>query len=376
MKTHHYVQSERCNLKCTYCNVDTLNKHKHTYDDFLGYYNTHIKPNDEHYNFDIFGGEPFMILDEDIILQMVELLEQDDNCKAIRITTNGTYFSELVLQIICKPKVEITISFDGMFQENNRKGYYGRQFDTTVRLISFLKANKRYFKIHSMVVGSMFDIEARLEEQYDFNTMQIFYEEKNNLLINQYNFTQKLLNVKEKDCKIDFEIVRDIGIWKPIQSIRFLTAYKRYIEFLDEKINKNIFKTFDDIDGLYSSYMSALIERSNNKQYTRPTCGVDTGKHTSFFKNEVIPCERFTRHPQALINLGDEEFMSELLSDCYNCNIFHLCNKGCIYEQIVNKQVIVELCDIYKGMFKIVQERFGYLGQQKLKLFYGDTNGK
>ena len=68
--------------------------------------------------------------------------------------------------------------------------------------------------------------------------------------------------------------------------------------------------------------------------------------------------------------------MSELLSDCYNCNIFHLCNKGCIYEQIVNKQVIVELCDIYKGMFKIVQERFGYLGQQKLKLFYGDTNGK
>ena len=55
MKTHHYVQSEKCNLKCTYCNVDTLNKHKHTYDDFLGYYHTYIKPNDEPYNFDIFG---------------------------------------------------------------------------------------------------------------------------------------------------------------------------------------------------------------------------------------------------------------------------------------------------------------------------------
>lgn len=376
MKTHHYVQSEMCNLKCTYCNVDTLNKHKHTYDDFLGYYHTYIKPNDEPYNFDIFGGEPFMILEEYIALQIVEYLEKDDNCKAIRITTNGTYFSELVLQIICKPKVEITISHDGMFQENNRIGYYSRQFDTTKRLIGFLKANKRHFKIHSMIVGSMFDIKVSNEDQLDFNTMQIFYEEKNKLLINQYNFIQKLFDLDEKDCKIDFELVRDNGTWTYIQALRFTNAYKRYVEFLDTKIQKKVFKTFNDIDGLYSSYMSALIERSQNTQYTRPTCGVDTGKHTSFFKDEVIPCERFARHPYALMDLEDEDFMEELFNDCYKCSIFHLCNKGCIYEQIVNKQVIGVLCDIYKGMFKIVKERFGHLGQEKLKLFYGDKNGK
>ena len=372
MKTHHYVQSEMCNLKCTYCNVDTKNKHKHSFDDFLDYYSNYVQPANEEYQFDIFGGEPFMILEEHLVLQIVEFLEKDDNCKAIRITTNGSYFSELILQIICKPKVEITISFDGIFQEQNRIGYYSRQLDTTKRLIGFLVANKRYFKIHSMLTGSMFDVVS-----VPVGSPRIPFSDKYNLLINQYQYIQQVLKVSEDVCKIDFEIVRDIGTWDLIQIRRFLESFDRYSTFLTDKIKQNKFKSFDDVDSLFTQYVSAFIEAVQNSNYQRPTCGVDTGKHTSFFQNRVIPCERFARTPEDLDTLNNPSKMKKIFDNCESCSIREMCNRGCIYEHVKNKGLLHELCIIYKGMFTTVQKHMLYDQEHTiLKLFHGDKNGK
>jgi len=130
---------------------------------------------------------------------------------------------------------------------------------------------------------------------------------------------------------------------------------------------------FSEIDSLYTSYASALIESAINKDYQRPTCGVNTGKHQTYFKNKMIQCERFERYQPAQEYLYITSKFEKLYNKCNSCGVRQVCNRGCIYETILNKQPIDEICYIIKESFKIVKESFELQGGlEVIKLFKGE----
>ena len=139
---YHYVLSEKCNMNCTYCNVDKQSKLYSTIEDFNNYYST---INDLEFDFDIFGGEPFLYLD--IVNHIVNELTADRRCRSINITTNGTITNPMVRQISKNSKVHLTISYDGMDQITNRgiepnKEFYISAQEMQKRLNAFaLKQN-------------------------------------------------------------------------------------------------------------------------------------------------------------------------------------------------------------------------------------------
>jgi sulfatase maturation enzyme AslB (radical SAM superfamily) len=43
------------------------------------------------------------------------------------------------------------------------------------------------------------------------------------------------------------------------------------------------------------------------------------------------------------------------MPECQTCEVKNYCKKGCLFEQIKNQGPIVELCDIYKYVYKEVK---------------------
>ena len=349
MKTLHYVLSEKCNLNCSYCDVNVNDKHYHSNKDFDKFFESYINPLNEEYQFDIFGGEPFLHINE--INHIIEALEKEDNCKKIRITSNATIYNQSVVKIIQHPKVVLTVSHDGAFMEMNRG-------------IDYIKMGKMYFnqyneacvavgkrlKVHSMLTGNMFIQPLNSEP----------------LIKHQLN-TLNLMFIDYKNIDISFEIVRDKGSWTMYQAKEYIKSFKYYVDYLVDKIK---YRDVDYLDPLYMSYASALIEASLNKNYQRPTCGVNTGKHQTFFNNKVIACERFDRYAPSHEYLYISSKFDELYSNCKKCPVEKLCNKGCIYETILNKKPIDEVCYIIKESFKIVQASFDEIGKEVIQYFY------
>jgi len=117
MKTWHYVISEKCNLKCLYCNVDVNNNLRLDERAFDIFYKKILSSN-ERYILSLFGGEPFLQLD--IIEYIISRIKDDVNLISIPITTNGTIYNEQVKRILKCNKIKCTISYDGILQEYNR----------------------------------------------------------------------------------------------------------------------------------------------------------------------------------------------------------------------------------------------------------------
>lgn len=367
MKTIHYVLSEQCNLDCTYCGVDKKNTHYMNFDSFLIFYNDYLKNETEEYNFDIFGGEPF--IHSATCLNIIQFLSSEEKCNSIRITTNGTIYNKYVESIIKHPKTVITISHDGLYQWDNRKGMNPFDYKSNLTQISKdLESVGKGVKIHSMLTGNMFnnDVTDTYMDRDEFFT---------NVMQEQINYIKGIFKMYgvAGAIHINFEIVRDKDSWTQLQSKNFIKHYKHYVSELIHKIYAGYHFDFSEIDSLYTSYASALIESTLNTNYQRPTCGVNTGNHQTYFKNKMIQCERFERYQPAQEYLYITSKFEKLYNKCNSCGVRKVCNRGCIYETILNKQPIDEICYIIKESFKIVQESFGWHGGlEVLKLFKGD----
>ena len=367
MKTIHYVLSEQCNLNCTYCGVDKKNTHYMNFDSFLIFYNDYLKNETEEYNFDIFGGEPF--IHAATCLNIIKFLNSEEKCNSIRITTNGTIYNKYVESIIKHSKTVITISHDGLYHFDNRPGINPSDYINNLKHIgNDLKSVNKVIKIHSMLTGNMFnnDVPDNYMEREAYFT---------NIMQDQIHYIKSIfkMNGVTGSIIINFEIVRDKGSWNQKQAENFIKHYKHYVEELLFDVYKCCYFDFNEIDSLYTSYASALIESVLNKDYQRPTCGVNTGKHQTYFKNKMIQCERFERYQPAQEYLYITSKFDKLYNKCNNCGVRKVCNRGCIYETILNKQPIDEICYIIKESFKIVQESFKWHGGlEVLKLFKGD----
>jgi len=347
MKTIKFIISEHCNMNCVYCDVDVNNREYLSFIKFKQFYNS-LNINEDYY-FDIFGGEP--LLYSNICLKIVKFLNKDKNCKSINITTNGTIFDKYVEKIISYKKTKINISYDGIYQKQNR----GHNKLYINEIINELNKVNKLIRIHSMLVGEM------------FNNIN------NNILLKQHNNILEKTN--DKKTIVDLTVVRDINIWTKEQVKQYNIQLKEYSQLIINNIKNNMYNNFEEIPGLFRIPLGTLLESVLVKNFKQPTCGVDTGQNITNINNNIIPCERFLRDNKIYDELKNNK-LKFILEHCHKCSIEHLCNKGCIYEQIKNKHVIEELCDIYKESFRIAQYIIQQTGNTLIKMYIKDSQNK
>lgn len=304
---YHYVLSEKCNMNCMYCNVDKQSTRKLSNDDFDKYYATLDADN---FEFDIFGGEPFLFLNE--VKYIINILSNDPRCSKINITTNGTIVHRDIISIANNSKVNLTLSCDGIYQMEHRG---------QIPAIDFYKSliNQVHCMIHP-------------------NDLITDYS-----LIDQHNWLEAL------SPKIDMVLLRDRNIWSEKDLGIFRTNYANYLVMITSNLSS--YDKFSKLPGLFRDYLSPILEY-HTSGIVASTCGINTGEYKSFINNEHISCERFTRtnDEYKLINLR------KYLDICNGCNIRHYCNRGCLYEQIQNDGPISELCSIYRIIFQEIKE--------------------
>lgn len=332
MRLWHYVISEYCNMRCAYCDVDVDNRTKQSNEKFDIFYNTNIAPSVDEYQFDIFGGEPLLQLPE--VQHILHTLSNDPKCVKINMTTNGTIMNDTVRQISNVSKLNLVVSYDGIYQEINRGNH--KLFLEELKEIGVTRA-------HTMLVGSQFN-----------NTTD--YLVRNHEHIEQLGFIPNMT------------LVRDVGTWDEEQSKNFLQDFSSYIQFLIPKINNDEYNSFSELPGLIKTYLNAILEYKI-KQNACTNCRCGDTYNAILPSGDVLPCERFARDNETYQKFVDDEKREKIMNECNTCEIRDVCHKGCIYEQLKNDEPISELCAIYKGIVVELKILLQSTNHKLLKLF-------
>lgn len=310
MKTLLIVLSELCNLNCTYCDVDK--KSKKRIDPELAleeYYKMRAQYPDEMIKIDFFGGEP--LLQFDLITKIVETVKGDKNVKFF-MPTNGLTLDEEKIQFIIDNNIELSLSFDGLWQDKNRL-----QFSGQGTMHKFLAKRDMFRKIPKLKIHSMI-------YRGNYNLLENHLFIKNNFGVNP-----------------ELTLVRDMHVWNA-KSVEKLKA--GISELVDWYINN----PEEDMPFFILFYLRHFLTYEA-KGIEIKNCGAGSSLFT-FSENKIIPCNRFKGDQEAIDAIPQYAEMKE----CQSCEVRKYCKKGCLFEQIKNKGPIVELCDIYKFTYKEV----------------------
>jgi radical SAM protein with 4Fe4S-binding SPASM domain len=300
--------SEACNLRCTYCNVNKESKDRLNYRLLLAqYYKLRAANPNEIIQIDFYGGEP--LLQWFIIVKVLEELAEEPNVKFF-MPTNGLLLTPQRIEFLAKHKVQISLSFDGMWQNVNRLQPRNRETLSRYEALIPMFQTIPNLEIHSMIARNNYN----LRENHQFIT--------------------KLFGVNP-----NLTLVRDIGTWDAEST---------------EKIKRGISELFTwYIDNVDSEDMPNFISRYYKhvvlykvKKLEMKSCGAGE-THLSFSENKLVPCNRFKNEPETIEKIPEFRAMPA----CQTCEVKSYCTKGCLYEQIKNDGPVIELCEIYKHTY-------------------------
>lgn len=265
---------------------------------------------DETIKIDFFGGEP--LLQMDLIKIILDGVRDDGNIKLF-MPTNGLLLDDEKINFLIENNIEISLSFDGLWQDRNRLQLNGRG-----TLHRFLEKRDMFRKIpgvncHTMITKGCYNL---LE---------------NHLWIrDNFGFNPELT------------LVRDVGTWDQ-DSV--------------EKLKVGITEMFDwyianpeqGMPYFVLFYLRHFLDY-HSKGVTTDNCGA--GTHMFMFsENKIVPCTRFKDSPDMIAEIPKYARMPV----CQTCEVKNYCKKGCLFEQIKNQGPIAELCDIYKYTYREVK---------------------
>jgi uncharacterized protein len=310
MKLLVAVLSEQCNLNCSYCNVDKWSKIRidpHQY--IQEYHKLRAQYPDELIQIDFYGGEPLLQLD--LIKIIVESLKNEEKIKFF-MPTNGLLIDEEIAEYIIENNIEISISFDGLWHDKNRLQLNGKS--TRQRLWEKRELFKRLPNVncHTMIAEGCYNLlenQLYIQEYFGFNP--------------------------------ELTLVRDVGTWTP-KSVEKLQV--GITELFDYYINK----PDQEIPKFIQFYLRHFIKK--NQGFVKNNCGAGTSIFM-FSENKIVPCNRFKDSPDMIAEIPKYAQMKE----CQTCEVRDYCEKGCLFEQIKNQGPIVELCDLYKYIYREVK---------------------
>jgi sulfatase maturation enzyme AslB (radical SAM superfamily) len=311
MKTLLVVLSEKCNLNCSYCGVDKWSKL--SIDPYLyleEFHKMRARFPDETIKIDFFGGEP--LLQMDLIQTILDGVKHDDNLKLF-MPTNGLLLDEKKVQFLIDNNIEVSLSFDGLWQDRNRLQLNGKK-----TLHRFLEMRELFRQIpgvncHTMVTKGC------------------------------YNLLENHLWIKENfGFNPELTLVRDVGTWDQDSVDRLKVGITEMFDWYIENPEQGMpyFVLF---------YLRHFLDY-HSKGVTTDNCGA--GTHMFMFsENKVVPCTRFKDSPDMIAEIPKYAQMPV----CQTCEVKNYCKKGCLFEQIKNQGPIVELCDIYKYTYREVK---------------------
>jgi uncharacterized protein len=317
MKTLLVVLSEKCNLNCSYCGVDKWSKKQ--IDPYLyleEFKKLRSKYPDEKIKIDFFGGEPLLQLP--LIKIILDGVKDDGNVKFF-MPTNGLLLTDENLHFLIENNIEISLSFDGLWQDKNRLQLNGKK-----TLQKFLDKKELFKQIPGVSCHTMIGKGC-------FNLLE------NHLFIkNEFGFNPQLT------------LVRDVSTWDT-KSV--------------EKLNAGITELFDwyienpenEMPYFVLFYLQHFLNYHSKGQVT-DNCGAGTNMFM-FSENKIVPCTRFKDRPDLIEQIPKYAQMPE----CQTCEVRNYCKKGCLFEQIKNQGPIVELCNIYKYAYKEVKRMVSIL---------------
>lgn len=311
MKTLLVVMSEQCNLNCSYCNVDKWSKTKIDVNTFIDYYKDQRKKYpDEMFKIDFFGGEP--LLQFDVIKDIVARTEHDPLVKYF-MPTNGLVITQEKLDFIIDKQIEVSLSFDGLWQDDNRPQLSGSGTLTKYLAKKDILKQIPNLRCHSMIGSG------------------------NHNLLENHLFIEDVFGVAS-----EFTLVRDIGIWdkEGVESLK--EGIKELMEWYSVNTHREM--------PFYIRYYLRHMIMAKYKQEEVDSCGAGESLFTFNEDNSVVPCNRFKDQPDVIAKIPEFRKMSP----CQTCEVKTYCRKGCLYEQINNNGPIEELCEIYKYTYKSI----------------------
>lgn len=310
MKTLSAVMSEKCNLNCSYCGVDKLSNKRIESELLLEQFNKlRQQYPEEIIRIDFFGGEP--LINFDIIQYTIEHTKDDPQIQYF-MPTNGLLLDEEKLDYLQKHNVQISISFDGLWQDTNRLQHNNKgTLDRYLNKAELFRKIKN-FHIHTMVTVGNYN------------------------LLENHQFI-----LKNMGANPDLTLVRD-DIWD---------------EESTRKINEGITELFnwykanvdtEEMPNFIREYMKHVVLYKSKKTEIK-NCGAGIDLIT-FSDNKTLPCYRFRDQPDIIAKMPEFREMTK----CMTCEVKNYCRKGCLYSQIKNDGPIDELCDMYKHIYSEV----------------------
>ena len=310
MKTLLVVLSEKCNLNCTYCGVDKWSKKAIDPDLYLAEFRKlRAEFPNELIKIEFFGGEPLLQLElVDVIINGV----RDDSNVKFFMPTNGLLLTEENINYLLDNRVEISLSFDGLWQDKNRLQLNGKK-----TLDRFFEKKTLFDKIPNILCHTMI-------------TRGCYNLLENHLFIrNNFGFNPELT------------LVRDVGTWD-------MASVEKLKKGIDELFDWYLENPQEDIPHFILFYLRHILDYKS-KSVTTDNCGAGLDV-LMFSENKIVPCTRFKDQPDIIARIPEFRKMTA----CSTCEVRNYCKKGCLYEQIQNDGPIEELCIIYKYMYNKV----------------------
>jgi uncharacterized protein len=309
MKTLLAVLSEKCNLNCSYCGVDKWSKKRIDADLYLEEFKKLREQfPTEKIKIDFFGGEP--LLQMDLIEYIIDNIK-DDNIKYF-MPTNALLLTDEIVNFLNEKNIEISISFDGLWQDKNRLQLNGKG-----TLDRFLEKKHLFKKLNNVKCHTMISRGC-------YNLLE------NHLFIkNEFGFNS------------EFTLVRDVGLWNKSSIEKLKMGIKELFDWYENNTN-------EEMPFLILFYLRHFLEY-HDKGHITQFCGA--GKDIFMFSdNKVVPCTRFKDSPEMIEKIP--KFIN--MEKCQSCEVKYYCRKGCLFEQIKNQGPIEELCVAYKYIYSLV----------------------
>lgn len=307
MKTLLVVLSEKCNLNCSYCDVDKWSKKTIDPELYLiEFRKMREQYPDETIKIDFFGGEP--LLQIPLIKIILDGVRNDGNIKLF-MPTNGLLLTDEIADWLVEEKIETSISFDGLWQDRNRLQLNGRG-----TLERFWEKRELFHRLPKVSCHTMIDKGC-------YNLLE------NHLYIrDNFGFNPQLT------------LVRDIGTWDDNRVEKLKVG-------IDELFDWYVQNPQEEMPYFIKHFFGHVLNYKV-KHYVTDNCGAGSDVWM-FSENKVVPCTRFKDEPELIEIIPKYAKMKE----CETCEVKNVCEKGCLYEQIKNGGPIVELCDLYKHIY-------------------------
>jgi radical SAM protein with 4Fe4S-binding SPASM domain len=226
--------------------------------------------------------------------------------------TNGLLLTDENLQFLVDNNIEISVSFDGLWQDKNRLQLNGKSTRHKFFEKRDLLRKIPNLKIHSMIYKGC------------------------------YNLLENHLFIRDNfGANPELTLVRDVDVWdsNSVEKLKFGIT-----ELFDWYMNN----PQEDMPEFIRFYLRHFLNYKL-KGLEKHNCGAGTSIFM-FSENKIVPCTRFKDSPDMIAEIPKYAQMPE----CQSCEVKNYCEKGCLFEQIKNKGPIPELCDIYKYTYKEV----------------------